>query len=338
MEANNGPGTLVTREQQEFMRWRAQREVLGKVKRLSKWFALAFFLEMILMYVAQDLAYAFWSAVEMTGLFDSAAMWAIADETFAAVYYLLVFLPPYLIYAKLAKFRLREIPRQRLYAPVALAGTGVSMGISLVGSYVTMIALNFFSLLGLNPPDLPGPPVETVTLLFYIFNTVILAPVIEEFVYRGVLLGSLRRFGDGAAIVISALLFGLAHGNMAQLPYSFILGMTMAYFVIKTNSIYTSIFIHFVNNALATFMELFLERVSEPVAYMAGSLETLLDAAVFVLAMIYLIGIRRADWKIYPSGSGTPVSAVARQFFVTLPMILALLVMGYHILTSFVIA
>lgn len=326
---------IMTQEHQEFLRWRARQQTMGQVKRLSMWFALAFFLETVLMFVAQDIASAFWTALGMTGLFNSAAMWEVADELFAVTYYLLVFLPPYLLYAKLAQFRLRDIPHGKPYPPVVLAGTGFAMGVSLAGSYVTMIALVFFQGLGMNAPEFPGYPSGAFAMGLYLFNTLILPPAIEELVYRGIILGSLRRFGDWAAVVISALLFGLAHGNMAQLPYSFILGITMAFFVIKTNSIFTSVFIHFVNNAIATFMEFFTDGMGDMAVYIAGSLETLLDVAVFVLALIYLIGVRRADWRLYPGSAQPSAGSVACRFFCTLPMLLALAVMVFNILASF---
>lgn len=335
MEPGYRATELVTGEQQEFLRWRAQRESLGKVRHLSWWFALAFFLETVLMFAAQDIAYAFWNAMEMTGYFDSVLLWEVADELFGITYYLIVFLPPYLLFAKLGGFRLREIPHGKPYPPVALAGTGFCMGVSLAGSYITVIALTFFDRLGMHAPQMPGLPSSALAMGLYLVNTLILPPICEELVYRGILLGSLRRYGDLAAIVISSLLFGLAHGNMAQMPYSFILGMTMAFFVIKTNSIYTSIFIHFVNNALATFMELFTQHLSDAATYMVGSLESLLDVAVFVLALIYLIGVRKADWKIYAGSGDAPASAVTRRFFFTLPMLLVLAVMGFNILSSF---
>lgn len=330
----NGENVPMTREREEFLRWWRQREVLAQVKRLSKWFAAAFFLETLLLYVVQGITVVFWQVLDSAGIFDSNALWEIANETFAVVYYLAIFLPPYLLYARMVKFNLRDIPRARLYAPVTLATTGFAMGVSLAGGILASVALGFFQqFFGLMPPQFPSTPDSALGMALYLLTTLVLPPLIEELVYRGILLGSLRQFGDAAAIIISSLLFGLSHGNMAQFPYSFVLGLTMAFFVVKTGSIYTSVFIHFVNNALATFMELFTANMSDMAAYMVSSLELLVDLCVFVLALVYLIGVRRADWKLHPGP--VPGGAVTRQFFLTAPMVLVLVVMGYNILTSF---
>ena len=169
--------------------------------------------------------------------------------------------------------------------------------------------------------------------MLYVINSVVLPPIIEEIAYRGILLGSLRRYGDKAAIIISALLFGLAHGNMSQFPYSFVLGITIAFFVIKTNSIYTGIFIHFVNNGIATFLEFLTMNMNPLMGDMIYALKMLVDLLVFLVALFYLIWIRKVDWKL-PSGS-LPGSRMARQFFLTLPMFLVLCAMIWDILTSF---
>ena len=152
------------------------------------------------------------------------------------------------------------------------------MGVSLLGVFLSNAALSFFYIFfDKNPPEFPGPPAGSFALVLYVINSVVLPPIIEEIAYRGILLGSLRRYGDKAAIIISALLFGLAHGNMSQFPYSFVLGITIAFFVIKTNSIYTGIFIHFVNNGIATFLEFLTMNMNPLMGDMIYALKMLVD-------------------------------------------------------------
>lgn len=84
-------------------------------------------------------------------------------------------------------------------------------------------------------------------------NLVILAAmpaIFEEFIYRGVILNGLRRFGNVNAVMISALLFALAHGSAMQFPYQFILGVVLGFVMIKTGSILASMIVHFLNNAI----------------------------------------------------------------------------------------
>ena len=68
------------------------------------------------------------------------------------------------------------------------------------------------------------------------------------------MLGSLRRYGDKFAIFMSALLFGILHGNVSQSIFTFILGITFGYMTIKTNSLLPSIIVHMLNNLLSVLI------------------------------------------------------------------------------------
>ena len=76
-------------------------------------------------------------------------------------------------------------------------------------------------------------------------DTAIVPAVFEEFAFRGVVLNKLRKFGDSYAIIMSAVLFGLMHGNLSQIPFAFILGLVIGFIAVKTNSIIPGILIHF---------------------------------------------------------------------------------------------
>lgn len=77
--------------------------------------------------------------------------------------------------------------------------------------------------------------------------SIIIAPIIEELLYRGVLLRTLERYGKWFAIIISALVFGLMHGNAVQFPVAFVIGLLFGYLTLKY-SIGLSIILHILNN------------------------------------------------------------------------------------------
>ncbi len=77
------------------------------------------------------------------------------------------------------------------------------------------------------------------------------APFVEEFVYRGAILGLLRKYGDGFSIFISAFIFGLTHSNIEQFVYAFLIGLYFGFIVIKTKSLWTSIFLHALMNTFS---------------------------------------------------------------------------------------
>ena len=77
----------------------------------------------------------------------------------------------------------------------------------------------------------------------------VLPGVFEEVTHRGLVLG----FTSGSVhkrAFTSALLFALMHQNIAQTGYTFVGGLIMAYLVLYTGSIFPSMLVHFVNNAL----------------------------------------------------------------------------------------
>jgi membrane protease YdiL (CAAX protease family) len=58
------------------------------------------------------------------------------------------------------------------------------------------------------------------------------APVVEEIVFRGAILRGLERYGKWFAVLISALLFGVFHGNLIQSPYAFLVGLVLQLIVL----------------------------------------------------------------------------------------------------------
>ena len=77
------------------------------------------------------------------------------------------------------------------------------------------------------------------------------APVVEEIVFRGVLYGWLRRFlSPAAGIVLSALVFGAVHGIPQLVPALAVQGVVLAMVYERTRSLWPSIVLHGVFNAV----------------------------------------------------------------------------------------
>lgn len=100
---------------------------------------------------------------------------------------------------------------------------------------------------------------SVVATMLYVVRTAVLPAFYEEFIFRGILLGQLRRYGDGMAIVISSLLFGIFHSNLEQIPFAFLVGLALGYILVRTNNIWLTIAIHFFNNAFACFPDVMKE-------------------------------------------------------------------------------
>lgn len=133
-------------------------------------------------------------------------------------------------------------------------------------TYLIIIAIGFISLFGiqyfigviddlLSVIGFPLQKETTInnfgTFVLAVFVLALLPSIAEELIFRGMILNGLRtKFNETGAILISAIMFSLMHGSFQQFVYPFILGSIMAWLVIRTGSIFSSMLVHFINNFL----------------------------------------------------------------------------------------
>ena len=86
--------------------------------------------------------------------------------------------------------------------------------------------------------------------IFGILSIAIVVPILEEFLFRGAIEGHLLKIGwsPKRAILISALIFGLIHGNPAQIPFAFLIGLLFGWLYYRTGSLVPGIVGHIINN------------------------------------------------------------------------------------------
>ncbi len=77
---------------------------------------------------------------------------------------------------------------------------------------------------------------------------VICAPIMEEYVFRKLIVDRTVRYGQGVAVVVSGLMFGLFHGNLNQFVYAATMGMFLAFLYVKTGKLKITIAIHMIIN------------------------------------------------------------------------------------------
>lgn len=112
-------------------------------------------------------------------------------------------------------------------------------------------------------PITGGISISLATTIVTVIQMVILAPVLEEFWARGIVQTGLSRYGHGFSIMISALFFGFAHGNVHQFCYTFVIGVILGYVRYATDSIIPTTIIHFILNSISAIVLLIAS--SEPV-------------------------------------------------------------------------
>lgn len=81
-----------------------------------------------------------------------------------------------------------------------------------------------------------------------ILVSVILAPILEEFLFRKQIIDRCARFGEKTAILFSALVFGLFHMNLFQFFYAFLLGLVFAYIYTRTRRLHYTVILHMIIN------------------------------------------------------------------------------------------
>jgi membrane protease YdiL (CAAX protease family) len=84
------------------------------------------------------------------------------------------------------------------------------------------------------------------------------APIVEELTYRGLGFSVLARFGQAVAIVLVGIFFGLGHGLVVAFPILTAFGIGLAFLRSRTDSVYPSIVLHSMFNALSLALALTL--------------------------------------------------------------------------------
>lgn len=104
--------------------------------------------------------------------------------------------------------------------------------------------LNVFGLTALESFESATMDFDTLSMFLY---AAVGAPIMEEIIFRGVVLRHLEPYGKGFAIVMSAFAFGIFHGNLVQIPYAFLVGLVLGYVTVEYNILWAMV-LHMINN------------------------------------------------------------------------------------------
>lgn len=97
-------------------------------------------------------------------------------------------------------------------------------------------------------------------LVSLIFFGIVIAPIMEEIMFRGFLQPALKNsFGGRYAIVVSASLFAAVHMDIFAFFQIFILGMLLGYLFEKTQTLVASIVVHILHNSLTLVFLLYFK-------------------------------------------------------------------------------
>lgn len=197
----------------------------------------------------------------------------------------------------------------------------IGMAVAMISNIATNIIQTNFSFFGIeNSVNMSENVTNPLEIILCIVSTAIVPAFAEEFAFRGIFMGTLRKFGDTFAIITSAIVFGAMHRNISQIPFAFLLGLVLAYVDCKTNSIIPSIIIHFLNNCYAVTlnilqsMKIFNDRVFMIIYFVLIAAFSILG----LLSFFYLIKkdknyFRITEKNIQHSGSDSTILLTLKE-------------------------
>lgn len=100
------------------------------------------------------------------------------------------------------------------------------------------------------------PDYPTLYVNMTLFSTIIIAPIIEEMIFRGVIMNDLKEYGYKTAIIINSVLFGLAHTEIEKVIITIFLGIIFSYVAYRYSLRY-SVLLHMVWNLNSSMGSIF---------------------------------------------------------------------------------
>ncbi|MDR0992737.1 MAG: CPBP family intramembrane metalloprotease [Ruminococcus sp.] len=132
-----------------------------------------------------------------------------------------------------------------------------TQGLGYLGIFLGLIFVVIITLLG-GKVDIPTqtqglPPGASAVVTVH---AVIIAPILEEILCRGVILGGIKKYNQTLALIVSSLTFGLIHGNAFQFAYATVMGLVLGTIALKCKSVIPTIFAHAGVNMTALCLQL----------------------------------------------------------------------------------
>lgn len=245
---------------------------------------------------------------------------------FSGAVYCLFLVVPFAVYLRIKHIQPAEVlPFEHVPFGTAVACVCFGIAACMLANIPASIIAKFIRTIGFGGmPSEPKTDILSANII-YIIYVMIIPPFVEEFVFRGVILSRLRKFGDGFAIFCSALLFGMFHGNFIQIPFAFLVGLVFAFIVVRTGNLWITIFIHALNNGFSLLND-FLER------YQSAGFTALVSNAIWfgfivigIIALIFMNIKKKGYFSTRPRSTFMPFSTRMGAMLGNPGIILALL-------------
>lgn len=208
-----------------------------------------------------------------------------------AAIYSITFVLPGILYCIIKRVDFNKcFPFKKIKFSLLFMLVVIGLTLSLVSNYASDMLTNVLKGIGIdNSIDTQISASNAKEILLNYISIALLPAFMEEFVFRGIILGLFRKFSDTFAILASALLFGLMHSNFVQIPFAFCGGLIFGYLAVATNSLLPSMIVHFLNNAISVTIQILEQNeiLSENI------LNIVVNGTFIILCILSLIFIYR---------------------------------------------
>ncbi len=218
-------------------------------------------------------------------------------------------LPLYLIGMPLLIFLVKKVPAEQVeqhemkrwqFAVAAIMCFGLVYISNIVGNIFTII-IGFLK--GGAVQNVMANVATSVSIWFVLVYMVLIAPAMEEYVFRKLIVDRTVRYGQGVAVVMSGLMFGLFHGNLNQFVYAFVLGAFLAFLYVKTGKLKITIALHMMINFMGGVVSVLVIKMINLEKYqqiaVSGDMQALMEYvmenltafAVYGLYVLFVLGM-----------------------------------------------
>lgn len=166
---------------------------------------------------------------------------------------------------------------------------GALFGLSSLNDYFVMFLEKF----GYVADNVNLPPKSFWSVVFSIIFIAFIPAVVEEFLFRGLMLKGAESFGKIQAVLVTAAAFSLYHMSPAQTIYQFVIGVIYAIVALTSKSIIPTMILHFLNNFLIIIWHYLL-----PDLIIEGTLKIILCVIGVLLVIVgVLLSVKGFDFK-----------------------------------------
>ena len=140
-------------------------------------------------------------------------------------------------------------------------------------------------------PNTIEPSSNLASVIIMVVLLVVVAPICEEFLVRGIIYDALKPYGCGIAMIISSILFGLMHGSMFMLFYTTALGFALVYIRYATDSLFVVTILHSIFNSVSGGLLLLssLREITNGESKLVNTIQSLYTLSFMILIVIGVI-------------------------------------------------